>query len=128
MAYGDFKDLTRKIVSDKILCNKAFNIAKTPKYDGYHRSSIVNEGIRAILNLFIIFFTRRFHTTKSLKSIQANKNKKDSIFMRIKTSKRKKIACLTFCAFYAFYAHKKHLRGGKSLVCVLCFLCFLCFL
>ena len=46
-------------------------------------------------------------------------NKKGSIFMRIKTSKRKKIACLTFCAFcafYAFYAHKKHLRGGKSLV------------
>ena len=53
-------------------------------------------------------------------------NKKDSIFMRIKTSKRKKIACLTFCAFYAFYAHKIHLRGGKSLVCILCFLCFLC--
>ena len=50
--------------------------------------------------------------------------------MHIKTSKRKKIACLTFCAFfafYAFYAHKKHIRGGKLLVCVLCFLCFLCF-
>ena len=63
MAYGDFKDLTRKIASDKILCDKAFNIAKTPKYDGYHRSSIVNEGIRAILNFFIIFFTR-FYTCK----------------------------------------------------------------
>ena len=41
--------------------------------------------------------------------------------MRIKTSKRKKIACLPFCAFYAFYAHKKHLKGENSLVCVLCF-------
>ena len=31
-------------------------------------SSIVNEGIRAILNLFIIFFfTRRFHTHKKHK-------------------------------------------------------------
>ena len=32
MAYGDFKDLTRKTASDKILHNKAFNIAKNPKY------------------------------------------------------------------------------------------------
>ena len=35
MAYGDVKNLTRRTVSDKILCNKAFNIAKNPKYDGY---------------------------------------------------------------------------------------------
>ena len=37
MAYGDFKDLTRKIDSDKILPDKAFNIAKTTKYDGYQK-------------------------------------------------------------------------------------------
>ena len=38
MRYGDFKDLTRRTRSDKILCDKAFNIAKNPKYDGYqHR-------------------------------------------------------------------------------------------
>ena len=43
MAYGDFKDLTRRTASDKILRDKAFNIAKNPKYDGYQRglSSIV---------------------------------------------------------------------------------------
>ena len=35
MPYGDFKDLTRIIDSDKILRDKAFNIAKSPKYDGY---------------------------------------------------------------------------------------------
>ena len=28
MAYGDFKDLTRRTASDKILRDKAFNIAK----------------------------------------------------------------------------------------------------
>ena len=28
MAYGDFKYLSRRTVSDKILCHKAFNIAK----------------------------------------------------------------------------------------------------
>ena len=37
MTYGDFKYLTRRTASDKILRNKAFNIAKNPKYDGYKR-------------------------------------------------------------------------------------------
>ena len=40
MAYGDFKDLTdltRGTISDKILGNKAFNIAKNPKCDEYQR-------------------------------------------------------------------------------------------
>ena len=33
MAYGDFKNLPRRTASDKTLCNKAFNIAKNPKFD-----------------------------------------------------------------------------------------------
>ena len=37
MAYGDFKDLTRRTASDKILHDKAFDIAKNPKYDGYQK-------------------------------------------------------------------------------------------
>ena len=37
MAYEDFKDLTRRTVSDIILRNKAINIAKNPKYDEYQR-------------------------------------------------------------------------------------------
>ena len=37
MTYGGFKDLKRGTVSDKILRDKAFNIAKNPKYDGYQR-------------------------------------------------------------------------------------------
>ena len=37
MAYEDFKDLARRTVSDKILRDEAFNIAKNPKYDGYQR-------------------------------------------------------------------------------------------
>ena len=35
MAYGDFKDLTWRTASDKILHSKAFKIAKNPQYDGY---------------------------------------------------------------------------------------------
>ena len=37
IAYGDFKDLKRRTGSDRILRDKAFNIAKNPKYDGYQR-------------------------------------------------------------------------------------------
>ena len=37
MAYGDFKDLNRRTFADKVLRDKAFNIVKDPKYDGYQR-------------------------------------------------------------------------------------------
>ena len=34
MVYGDFKDLTRRTASDKVLRDEALDIAKNPKYDG----------------------------------------------------------------------------------------------
>ena len=37
MAYRDFKDIARRTASDKVLRDKAFNVAKHPKYDGYQR-------------------------------------------------------------------------------------------
>ena len=37
MAFGDFKDLTRRIASNKILRDKAINIVKNIKYHGYQR-------------------------------------------------------------------------------------------
>ena len=37
MGYGDFKDLIRRIAFDKTLRDKAFSIAKNPKYDRYQR-------------------------------------------------------------------------------------------
>ena len=36
-AYSDSNDITKRTVADKILRNRAFNIAKDPKYDGYQR-------------------------------------------------------------------------------------------
>ena len=36
-AYSDSKNLTKRTFADKILRDKAFNIAKDPKYDGYQR-------------------------------------------------------------------------------------------
>ena len=35
MAYGDFKDVNRRTFAYKVLRDKAFNIAKNPKYDEY---------------------------------------------------------------------------------------------
>ena len=37
IAYGDFKDLAKRTAVDKVLRDKAFNIAKNSKYDGYQR-------------------------------------------------------------------------------------------
>ena len=37
MTYGKWKDLVKRTQSDKVLRNKAFEIASDPKYDGYQR-------------------------------------------------------------------------------------------
>ena len=37
MAYGKYKDLKRRTQSDKVLKDKAFEIANNPKNDGYQR-------------------------------------------------------------------------------------------
>ena len=48
MAFGDFKDLKKRTATDKVLKYKAFNIAKSPKYDGYQR------GLASIVCNFLI--------------------------------------------------------------------------
>ena len=37
MAYGDFKDFPKRTAFDKVLRDKAFNIAENPKHDWYQR-------------------------------------------------------------------------------------------
>ena len=37
MAYDEYKDLARRAASDKVLRDKAFDIAKNPKHDIYQR-------------------------------------------------------------------------------------------
>ena len=48
MAYGDFKDLNKITTADKVLCNKALNIAKNPKYGGFQR------GLASMVNKFFV--------------------------------------------------------------------------
>ena len=38
MVYRDFEDLPRRTFSEKVLRDKAFNIARDPKYNGCQRS------------------------------------------------------------------------------------------
>ena len=40
MAYGDFKDLAKITAGDKVLRDKAFNIAKDLKFDGYQNGLV----------------------------------------------------------------------------------------
>ena len=50
MAYGGFKDLARRTAFDKILHDKAFNIARNPKFDRYHRD---------LASMVVIFFVKK---------------------------------------------------------------------
>ena len=52
MAYGDFKDLKKRTAADKALRDKAFNVAKDPKYDRYQRGLASIKRLQAVvLNL-----------------------------------------------------------------------------
>ena len=42
MAYGNFKNLTRRTAAGKILSDKAFIIAQNPKSDGYKKGNCFN--------------------------------------------------------------------------------------
>ena len=69
MAYGYFKDLTRRTASDKILRDKAFNIAKNPKYDGYQRglaSMVYKFFLLCVqINLLVVVFKMKIFQTKN---------------------------------------------------------------
>ena len=53
MAYGDFKDLTKRTAAGKVLRDKAFKIASDQKYDGYQRglasSFLIKSPVEAVL-------------------------------------------------------------------------------
>ena len=46
VVYGDFKDLTRRTASEKILRDNAFNIGKNPKYGRCQRGFAGKENFR----------------------------------------------------------------------------------
>ena len=66
MAYGDFKDLKRRTAADNVVRDKAFNIAKNPKYDGYQR------GLASMVYKFFDKETKGSGVTLANKSIPQN--------------------------------------------------------
>ena len=48
MTHGDFKDWVKSTTSDKVLGDKAFSIAKSPKYDEYQG------GLSSIVDVFLL--------------------------------------------------------------------------
>ena len=69
MTYADFKDLTRETASDKILLDKAFDIAKNQKYDGYQK------GVASFVCRFIDKKTSASRARSETLSKQATRNK-----------------------------------------------------
>ena len=90
MAYGYFKDLTRRTASDKILCDKTFNIAKTPKYDGYQR---------VLASMVYNFFMKKTSDRTVKNGNISNKELAEELHKpAIKTFKKKKMLhSITFC-------------------------------
>ena len=89
MAYGDLKDLARRTASDKVLSDKAFNIAKNTKYDGYQRG---------LASMVYIFFDKKSEGSGVNNEIKQNeelakelhkpiikKLKKEKYFLHLKT-------------------------------------------
>ena len=72
MAYRDFKELHRRTTFHKILRDKAFNIAKNPKYDGCERdlASMVFDKISAARCVWSETFTQEFTQEQEFALIQ----------------------------------------------------------
>ena len=63
LTYGDFKNLTRW--TDAISCDKVFNIAEKPKYDGYQRR---------LASLVYNFFDKKFSGSGIKNEMISHKN------------------------------------------------------
>ena len=78
MAHAYFKDFTKKTDSDKILRDKAFNIAKNPKYDGYQQELLQWSIDFLIKNILVEQLKIRIFQTKSQLNNYTNQLLKNS--------------------------------------------------
>ena len=69
MAHGYFRDLTKRTTTDKVLKDKAFNIAKNRKYDGYQR------GLASMVYKFCVTLANK----SAIKSIPQNEQSADEL-------------------------------------------------
>ena len=119
MAYGDFKDLKKSTAADKVLRDKAFNVAKNPKYDGYQRGSA---------SMFYKFFDKKVKgsgVTLANKSIPQNEQLAEELHKPIirKFNKRKVYSAFKDNIWGANLADiqliSKFNKGFRFLLCVI---------
>ena len=65
MAFGDFKNLAKRTAADKVLRDKAFNIAKDPKHGGYQRG---------LASMVYKFFDKKRTAGSGIKSMPQNEH------------------------------------------------------
>ena len=80
MVYWDLKNLTKKTAFDKLLCNKAFNIAKNLKYDGYQRG---------LVSMVYKFFDKNFLVVVLKIKISQTKNMQQNYTNQLLENSRK---------------------------------------
>ena len=119
MAYGDFKDLKKRTAADKVLRDKAFNIAKNPKYDGYQRR------LASLVYKFFDKKTKGNGVTLANKSIPQNEQLAEELHKPIiqKFNKRKVYATFKDNIWAADLADmqliSKFNKGFRFLLCVI---------
>ena len=69
MCYGDFKNLPERTICEKLLRDKALNIAKNPKYDGYQRG---------LASMVYKFFDRNSSSMRAVSKTLATRDKSAS--------------------------------------------------
>ena len=117
-AYGDHKDLINRTESDKVLRDKAYDIASNPKYDGYQR------GLANMVYKFLdkksagSGFKKLKNTTKPSFSILADELHKPVIR---KFNKRKVYSQFKYNIWGVDLADMQSLsRKNKGIRCLLC--------
>ena len=87
MAYGGFKDLAKKTVSDKVLRDDTFNIAKNPKNDEYQigLASMVYKFFDKKSKVIDNEIKQNEQLAEELQKSIIKKRKKEEFFLHLKT-------------------------------------------
>ena len=90
MSYGYFKDLARRTAADKVLRDKAFNITKHLKYDGYQR--VLASVVYRFLIKKTVSLTDKSAAGSGIKSIPQNEQLAEELSKKnLEYSKKRKV-------------------------------------
>ena len=95
MAYADFKDLVKRTASDTVLRDKAFNIAKNPKYDGYQKVLLLS-----MVDKFLIKKKKNASGSGIKNEIKQNEQFAEELHKPIKNFQKKKSIFIIHRQYY----------------------------